>query len=537
MRKQWVRTNAVRWLLLLLQVTFPLAAQQGTASGADKQLQQRTVDTTIQVSTHLTIEDILVTDASGKAVRGLPRSAFHIVDDKTPQVIRDFAESSDVPPKVAPVEQGVYGNSLMVHHESTVNVLLIDPIGVEIADQMFLRLQALKYLKTMPEGTTMAVFRTSNDGRPLLVQSLTQDRDLLTKAVNRCVPTYGVRVPTEQIFFNAVGEVSNIADYLRQVEGRKSLIWFAGQFPLALPLGGNGAEQGIDYDQSKEALKSVYRKLEASRVAVFPIDVRGVVDASLALNRPAGSNQPGQQMPTMAAGGAAEQQGSWNEMDELASATGGHAFYSNNRLAGELESAVDLGRHFYTLSYNPKPYAEDGSWHTVKIMVDGPYKLSYRNGYFAKPSAETQRLELAKRTDKDRGYTTDDGPANVPILFQAKIRPDTGTSAPGMVVQYAIAANDLSFTPSNVGVQQAQFKVAALAYDISGDVLSSAVDDVSTHYSPAQMDEVKRIGVPMLQKIEIKKGAKFLLLTVIDIKTGRTGTVQLGLESIGKNAP
>jgi hypothetical protein len=224
-------------------------------------------------------------------------------------------------------------------------------------------------------------------------------------------------------------------------------------------------------------------------------------------------------------------------MDALASATGGHAFYSNNRLAGELESAVDLGRRFYTLSYNPKPYAEDGSWHTVKITVDGPYKLSYRNGYFAKPSAETQRLELTKKNDKDRGFTTDDGPANVPILFQAKIRPDAGTSASAMVIQYAIAANDLSFAPSNVGVQQAQFKVAALAYNISGDVLSSAVDDVSTHYSPAQMDEVKRIGVPMLQKIEVKKAAKFLLLTVIDIKTGRTGTVQLGLDNIRKNAP
>jgi VWFA-related protein len=524
--------------LLLLQVALPLAAQQAAKNGAAPRLQQRTPDTTIQVSTHLTIEDILVTDTSGKPVKGLPRSAFHIVDDTTPQVIRDFTESTDTPHKLAaPPEQGVYGNNLMVNHEGTVDVLLIDPIGVEIADQMFLRLQAIKYLQSMPEGTTMAVFRTSNDGRPLLVQSLTQDRELLAKAVDRCVPTYGVRVPPEQMFFNAVGEVSNIADYLRQVEGRKSLIWFAGQFPLAQTLGGNGAEQGIDYDQSKEALRLVYRKLEASRVAVFPIDVRGVVDASLALSRPAGSSQPGPQMPTMAAGGAAEQQGSWNKMDELASATGGHAFYSNNRLAGELQLAVELGRHFYTLSYNPKPHAEDGSWHTVKITVDGPYLLSYRNGYFAKPSAEMQRLELAKKTDKERGYTTEEEPANVPILFEAKVRPDAGESGLAMVIQYAIAAKDLSFKSSDVGLQQAQFKVAALAYDTSGDVLSSAVDDVSTHYSPAQMDEVKRIGVPMLQKMAIKKGAKFLLLTVIDIKTGRTGTVQLGLDTVHKNVP
>jgi hypothetical protein len=281
----------------------------------------------------------------------------------------------------------------------------------------------------------------------------------------------------------------------------------------------------------------VYRKLEASRVAVFPIDVRGVVDASLALSRPVGASQPGSEMPTMAAGEAAEQQGSWNAMDELASQTGGHAFYSNNGLAGELRSAVDLGRHFYTLAYNPKPYAEDGRWHHVKITVDGPYKLSYRDGYFAKPSAEMQRLELAKKSDKDRGYATDEEPANVPILFEAKVRPETSTAGTAAVIQYAITAKDLSFNTDSDGMQRAQFKVAALAYDSSGDVLSSAVDDVSTHYSAAQMDEVKRVGVPMLQQVHVAKRAKFLLLTVIDMRTGRTGTVQLGLDGVRVGSP
>ncbi len=523
--------------LLLLQMALPLLAQQPTG-GTNTELQQRIPETTLQVSTRLAIEDVLVTDATGKAVKGLPRSVFHILDSATPQEIRDFAESADASAKpVAPAREGLYSNATMTDPESKVDVLLLDPIGLEIADQMFLRLQVRKYLQSMPDGTTMAVFRTSSDGRPLLVQSLTQNRLLLMQAVDQCVPTYGVRVPPAQIFLNAVGQISNIADYLRQIEGRKSLIWFAGQFPLAQTLGGNGAEHGIDYDQSQEALKSVYRKLEASRVAVFPIDVRGVVSASLALNRPPDPNQQGQQMPTMAAGGAAEQQGSWNGMDELAAATGGHAYYSNNRLAGELQSAVDLGSHFYTLTYVPEPFADDGKWHSVKVTVDGPYRVSYRVGYFAKPSAATQRLEASKKSDKDQGYTTDDGPVNVPILFEAKVRREAGTSAPEVVVQYAIAAKDLNFNKGDDGMQRCRFKVAALAYDSSGDVLSSAVDDVSTHYSAAQMDEVKRLGVPMLQEVAIAKREKFLLLTVIDLTTGRTGTVQLALEGVREAGP
>ena len=142
----------------------------------------------------------------------------------------------------------------------------------------------------------------------------------------------------------------------------------------------------------------------------------------------------------------------------------------------------------------------------------------------AKPSAEMQRLEAAKKSNKDIGYTTDDGPANVPILFEAKVQLRKGTSASGIVVQYSISAMDLNFSSGSDGMQHAQFKVAALAYDTSGEVLSSTMDDVSTHYSAAQMDEVKHAGVPMLQQVSISKRAKFLLLTVIDVKTGRTGT-------------
>jgi hypothetical protein len=212
-------------LLLPLQVAFPLLAQQTTGGDASPAPRQRAPAATLQVSTRLTIEDIVVTDSGGSPVKHLPRSAFHLLDDGTPQEIRNFAESADESPQpVAPVERRVYSNAPMTDRAGNVDILLLDPIGLEIADQMFLRLQVRKYLEAKPAATTMAVFRTGSDGRPLLVQSLTQDRALLMKAVDQCVPTYGVRVTPEQIFFNAVGQISNIADYLGQIQGRKSLI-------------------------------------------------------------------------------------------------------------------------------------------------------------------------------------------------------------------------------------------------------------------------------------------------------------------------
>lgn len=127
----------------------------------------------------------------------------------------------------------------------------------------------------------------------------------MIKAINNSVPTLAVSVPVNEVLFNAIGELSNIADYLSQMKGHKS----------------------------------------------------------------------------------------------LAAATGDRAYYSNNRLTEQIRSAVERGQHFYTLTYSPKPYIDDGKWHKIGLAVDGPLTVSYRQGYFAQPSAETERLEAGKTKD------------------------------------------------------------------------------------------------------------------------------------------
>jgi hypothetical protein len=98
-------------------------------------------------------------------------------------------------------------------------------------------------------------------------------------------------------------------------------------------------------------------------------------------------------------------------------------------------------------------------------------------------------------------------------------------------VRYSISARDLSFVKDSQGLSQSQFKVAALAYNNSGEVVSSAADTVSTHYSAAQLALAGRVGVPALQTIAVAHGARYLLLSVVDLASGRTGTAQLTIAS------
>jgi hypothetical protein len=71
---------------------FPLLAQQAPGGGASAGLQPRTSAATLQVSTRLTIVPVVVMEYSGRPAKGLPQSALRVIDDGTPQQIRNIGK-------------------------------------------------------------------------------------------------------------------------------------------------------------------------------------------------------------------------------------------------------------------------------------------------------------------------------------------------------------------------------------------------------------------------------------------------------------
>ena len=389
---------------------------------------------TLDVGTRLVIEDVSVTDKAGNPVTGLPQSAFHVQDDGTPQTIRDFSEQSG--PKLTDLakteSKNAYTNASLYRSGSGVVALLIDPVSLALPDQMFLRLQMLRYLEEMPEGTPVAIFRANSRGTPVLIQSLTSDRALLVAAVNASVP--GIPRGADA-FGNAMAELENISDYLRPVPGKKVLLWFAGRFPLYIdPEDCSSArphQMAADCASLEDARKEAFRALEQARIAVYPIDARGVLNAgppARAQTNTALANSPGSvAAPPLDEGSKIS--GQCEVMDQLADATGGRAYYSNNALAVAIASAVHLGEHSYTVTYQPEPYKADARWHKVRVTVDGRYTVRYREGYYAgEASPCLSRKEAAddggpRSIDKERHFRsiTDggDGPGCADHLQRA----------------------------------------------------------------------------------------------------------------------
>ena len=529
----------------LLGLPSALLAQQAPAAAP--------APYTLRVQSRLIVEDVTVLDRKGNAVTGLPASAFQVLDDGKPQTVQSFQEISGAPVNQpgAPMPAGTFSNSSLFNNRGTVVVLLIDPNTIHFEDQMYLRVQALKFIDRLAPGTSLSVFRVDRSGVPVLLQPLTQDKALLRTAITAAMPRY--TQTSSNALNNAVAELQNISDYLRNVPGRKAVFWLAGAFPLYQSPGndqGGGAGSSNGGLQEAAEQKS-FRALEAARISVYPVDVRGVqmggmtgvgvVDRGPTVTPGYGGAKPTSESERVA--------GQYDAMDSLAQATGGQAFYSNNNVSGILAKALKITSDGYTLSYHPAGREDDGKWHRVQIHLVGPYTVRFREGYYAPdakqapPALSSSRHPLADGAGADApdssvaaapppalDGSSGESASDKPIVFNAHVVSEPGPARTRELrIRYVIPTDQLTFEGSG---NHAHFKLAALLYDTEGNIQGHVMDTIDIHYTADQMKLARSIGAPVEQTIPLGKGAQYLLLAVVDPQADKTGVVQIPLAQI-----
>ena len=521
-----------------------LLAQAAQSSGTPPGL-------TLSVQSRLISEDILVTDAQGKPVHGLPQSAFHVFDEDRPEVIRSFEEGTPdadgtVKSSRPPLPNGVFSNINTADAHTVSEVLLIDSDDLVVEDQMFLLDQLRRAVTTLPPGLQVSVFCVVN-GRPVQLRGFSTDRDDLRRSFHECLPvlTHAIDSP----FQSGVEQLLTVAAYLQQTPGRKNILWFTGSFPLSLVSSEEQQPGGInpDYAVRQRYLHLVQEALAEARVSVYPVDVRGVITHGIAPpSAPAAAQtqtrDPSSTMkrtPTVAgpdAEGPAEQR---QQMRELASITGGKAYMLNN-LSEEVSEAFDLGVRAYTLTYAPSVYTTDESWHRVRITVDGGYHLSYRQGYLATWSGvpggrEGFRLEdgkkISTRLDPNR-FSAD------PIHFTVKVAPQTEAGIPNaakgkirVALDFRIATDQVDFVHKDdrwIG----ELLIYAYAYDSSGKIKGGKLHELDTSLNDEQWQRAQHQQLPLQQVLDLPKDADYLLMAVRDKRSQRLGTFFLPMRVV-----
>lgn len=501
------------------------------------------------------IVDVMVRDGNGQPVHGLTANDFSVMEDKQPQRILSFdvydfdKASISRAPNAPPLPRGVFENIPKVPERGPLYVMLLDLVNTETVDQMMARQQVLKFIQNKPAGTRFAVFITTD--KLYLVQGFTEDKDQLYAALNPNRPkshvpkvfllarNYGYGNP-----YTAVDMLTHIGEYLDGIPGRKNLIWVAGAFPLS-----GSPEEGNS--PLSDLIKAAINALAQAQIAVFPADVSGV--------------DPNPAAGTYVASKAAE--------EEIASLTGGRAFYSDNGLVDILNTDTEDGGNYYTLTYSPPAYTNDGNCHNIAVKLDQEkYQLSYRHDYCRVPLVSTttdggqsnaRAASVAvplQAGDVLQGNIKPGAPMLHDLVFSAHLRTEGGvvTATPTQMVLleeqsafYRTHSRNRPLKPLppakiqtytvDYRVLDPQFKVAAehggpkatlefavAAFDEDGKVLNGIVNDGVPEES-TQPAENKAGLYRLHQSLIVPVGAKSIRVGVRDRMNDRMGTLEVPL--------
>jgi VWFA-related protein len=391
--------NAV-WILNVL-CCFILAFccfGPGIAAGAQTQ------PTTLSITTHEVLLDVLVTDAAGHPVTGLTAKDFTVKEEGTVQEIRRLEEHTPMTeeefarlnhPPVEPLN--TFTNYTPVVSTDASTVILLDAMDTPLSAQMLLRQQVIDYLKKMKPGAVIAIFQMDTQMR--LIQGFTSDPQVLLAAAKskRDMPSVAKPIPGDfgtrrEIRMDILNNgMQSMGRYLAGYPGRKNLIWFTGQVPMSLFGSSFGSPFGDSFSINPTDIDDMTGDLTLNRVAVYPIDSRGLeVDPQFsAAQRGAPARRSGQRFES-------EQFFNRANLDEVAAATGGKAYYNTNGLASVIAEVVNNGSNYYTIAYATTNRKWNGQYQHIRVTVDRPdVHLQCRDGYYANSHERQEQNQIA----------------------------------------------------------------------------------------------------------------------------------------------
>jgi VWFA-related protein len=520
--------------------------------------------------------DIVVTDKQGSPVRGLTKDDFVVKEDKQQQTILSFeyedgSTPSYVPVKLPPLPANTFVNLPNEPERGPLYILYYDMVNTPMEDQMNVHQQLLDFIDHSQPGARFALF--VNAAGLHLIQGFTSDHAALHAAILSKGP--GPHVPDVFIYGRNYGYTDAgaalqclkfIADYVNGIPGRKNLIWLSSIFPIPVgpTMSGPNTDTAVGGGFSSstpqindltyllsETIKKTYSAMMRSQVALYPVDLEAQNPQS----------DPGDQVVK----GQLE--------DDIAGATGGHAYHGNNRLQSLIDKAVENGESYYTLSYAPTNAKYDGSERSVAVTLadakKDKYTISYRTLYYAvaddqqeinKKDVVQTRFMAAKAADTLYASIEHGAPMMHDLLFSAHVatqgkaematadqmlqlqdspgffrtrhkdkplKPLTPVKLQKYVIDYGVIDPQLKVEAKRTG-RPAMLEFAVAAYDLDGRLLNSKLNEgVASTDSKANGKSSSTFRAE--QDLEVPPGAASIRVAVRDKATDRTGTLEVQL--------
>ena len=578
---------------------------------------------TLKVTTRAVVVDVVVTDAKGHPVKDLPKEDFQLTEDGKPQDLHSFREFAGadtpaeptLPPQTSQAQANIFTNQTQAPDPGAVTVILFDLLNTPAQDQMYARDQLVKFIEAKPKNIKFALCTLSSGASNLrLIQGFTPDEALLLAAVNKkgkpesprwqgsgteaanSVNTVAVLAQGGRSsgFGNLLGALQGMQDiqhiegtdsrvdittdslmqlarYLSAIPGRKNLVWLSESFPIAIGIIESVNNNTVENRNYSQKLRRMTNLLAESQVAVYPIDVRGVVAGGFEAASPNAPSGPPPLDPSsigtakILAPTPQTPQG-FGELDEIAEerntlaevaiSTGGKAFYSANDIRSAIATAVEEGSAYYTLSYTSTNKVYNGKFRKIKVALaekQKGYRLHYRQGYYAEPEKNTAPDADLARSSRMMAMQHASPPSRQ-ILFSATVTPigskrkmnqseigeviPVSAKKPALppvidvqhyTIDYSLDGSAVRFVPQKNGAYQSVLTLMAASFNSEGTMLTGVSHIGISNLQPSVYNDAIGGKIVLHEEAFVPVQSAWLRLGIQDQMSGHIGTIEIPL--------
>ncbi len=539
--------------------------------GPSSRSQSQNADTTLRVTTRLVNVNVVVTDALGKPVKDLTQDDFTLLDDGQPQKIAFFsAIDNTLPPAtVSLLGPDTYTNRPADYGAPpSSTILLFDTLNSRWTSQGYGLYRIRKFLRQIEPEDYIGIYLLDRDASDLFTairryddlhshspeardaaKESTGDPDLdhfLSGKDNRyrfeldrrASPAYRRDKLTlaRQV---TIASLLEIGRQLAAAPGRKSLIWVSDQTPAGtgwLTLDDQAElmqdlpeKPGINFPnlppvRDRDDVERLIRLMNDAGIAVYTVDSRGLETVDLGFRNTGGIGIPVDSGPLT---GLINRTPEPNEtLLELASRTGGRAFYNRNDLETGIRRAEDDGRFTYNLAYAPDHNRWKGEWRKIQVNVNRPkVTVLARGGYFAlpdpRPVPPKNRFEFLSQIAASPIESS-----QLPLTVHIA----TTSGAKGSRIDAKVHLNQQSMlTDVDNGHRKGSFEVMFMQIGEKNKLLDATQKDVEADLDPKEYAAVSQRGWELSAQLDFKSGATLLCVILHDKSSDAVGSVRIPL--------
>jgi len=539
--------------------------------GPSSRSQSQNADTTLRVTTRLVNVNVVVTDALGKPVKDLTQDDFTLLDDGQPQKIAFFsAIDNTLPPAtVSLLGPDTYTNRPADYGAPpSSTILLFDTLNSRWTSQGYGLYRIRKFLRQIEPEDYIGIYLLDRDASDLFTairryddlhshspeardaaKESTGDPDLdhfLSGKDNRyrfeldrrASPAYRRDKLTlaRQV---TIASLLEIGRQLAAAPGRKSLIWVSDQTPAGtgwLTLDDQAElmqdlpeKPGINFPnlppvRDRDDVERLIRLMNDAGIAVYTVDSRGLETVDLGFRNTGGIGIPMDSGPLT---GLINRTPEPNEtLLELASRTGGRAFYNRNDLETGIRRAEDDARFTYNLAYAPDHNRWKGEWRKIQVNVNRPkVTVLARGGYFAlpdpRPVPPKNRFEFLSQIAASPIESS-----QLPLTVHIA----TTSGAKGSRIDAKVHLNPQSMlTDVDNGHRKGSFEVMFMQIGEKNKLLDATQKDVEADLDPKEYAAVSQRGWELSAQLDFKSGATLLCVILHDKSSDAVGSVRIPL--------